>query len=216
MKTNSSNRWIIAIAGIVMQIALGAVYAWSVFRIPLTRSFGWTISEVTLTFTIAIFVLGLAAFLYDFEPRQARRLFEESLQLSGRARAMYATLLVVSGEPARAFEEMAVALTEDPFDANTRQQHVDLYWYAHRIEDALAEARRLQELFPESSTVHFHLAKILFHTGHAEEALQWAQRSAAATGTRSGSVAMSRLSSVRHPGWSSTSSTRTVRRRRMV
>ncbi|HMB81735.1 MAG TPA: OFA family MFS transporter, partial [Vicinamibacterales bacterium] len=44
------------------QVALGAVYAWSVFRIPLTRAFGWTISEVTLTFTIAIFVLGLAAF----------------------------------------------------------------------------------------------------------------------------------------------------------
>jgi OFA family oxalate/formate antiporter-like MFS transporter len=45
-----------------MQIALGAVYAWSVFRTPLTRQFGWTISEVTLTFTISIFVLGIAAF----------------------------------------------------------------------------------------------------------------------------------------------------------
>jgi OFA family oxalate/formate antiporter-like MFS transporter len=56
------NRWVVAVAGVVMQVALGAVYAWSVFRIPLTRSFGWTISEVTLTFTIAIFVLGLAAF----------------------------------------------------------------------------------------------------------------------------------------------------------
>ena len=56
------NRWVIAAAGVVMQIALGAVYAWSVFRIPLTIAFGWTISEVTLTFTIAIFVLGLAAF----------------------------------------------------------------------------------------------------------------------------------------------------------
>ncbi len=128
----------------------------------------------------ALYVLGLAAFLYDFDPRQARRLFEESLQLSGRARAMYATLLVVSGEQPRAFEEMAAALTEDPFDANTRQQHVDLFWYAHRIDEALAEARRLQELFPESSTVHFHLAKILLHTGETEEALQWAQRSAAA------------------------------------
>jgi OFA family oxalate/formate antiporter-like MFS transporter len=55
-------RWSIAVAGVVMQIALGAVYAWSVFRIPLTQAFGWTISEVTLTFTIAIFVLGFAAF----------------------------------------------------------------------------------------------------------------------------------------------------------
>lgn len=45
-----------------MQIALGAVYAWSVFRTPLVREFGWTISEVTLTFTISIFVLGIAAF----------------------------------------------------------------------------------------------------------------------------------------------------------
>lgn len=56
------NRWAIAVAAIFMQIALGAVYAWSVFRIPLSKQFGWTISEVTLTFTIAIFVLGVSAF----------------------------------------------------------------------------------------------------------------------------------------------------------
>jgi len=45
-----------------LQIALGAVYAWSVFRVPLSKQFGWSISEVTLTFTISIFVLGFAAF----------------------------------------------------------------------------------------------------------------------------------------------------------
>jgi OFA family oxalate/formate antiporter-like MFS transporter len=60
MKT--PNRWIIAIAGIFFQVALGAVYAWSVFRVPLAKQFGWTISQVTLTFTISIFVLGFAAF----------------------------------------------------------------------------------------------------------------------------------------------------------
>lgn len=58
-----TNRWAIAAAGVVMQIALGAVYAWSVFRIPLTKQFGWTISQVTLTFTIAILVLGFASFV---------------------------------------------------------------------------------------------------------------------------------------------------------
>jgi len=56
------NRWWIAVAGVLIQVALGAVYAWSVFRIPLAREFGWSISEVTLTFTISIFVLGFAAF----------------------------------------------------------------------------------------------------------------------------------------------------------
>src|SRR5207237_1830926 len=58
----TSNRWVIAIAGVFLQIALGAVYAWSVFRVPLVKQFGWSISEVTLTFTISIFVLGIAAF----------------------------------------------------------------------------------------------------------------------------------------------------------
>ena len=58
----TENRWVIAIAGIFMQVALGAVYAWSVFRVPLAKQFGWSISEVTLTFTISIFVLGIAAF----------------------------------------------------------------------------------------------------------------------------------------------------------
>src|SRR5262245_8028506 len=56
------NRWTIAAAAVVMQVALGSVYAWSVFRIPLTQAYGWTISEVTVAFTLAIFVLGLAAF----------------------------------------------------------------------------------------------------------------------------------------------------------
>jgi MFS transporter, OFA family, oxalate/formate antiporter len=60
MRTN--NRWVIAISGVFLQIALGAVYAWSVFRVPLAKQFGWSISEITLTFTISIFVLGFAAF----------------------------------------------------------------------------------------------------------------------------------------------------------
>ena len=56
------NRWWIAFAGVLLQMALGAVYAWSVFRVPLAKQFHWTISEVTLTFTIAIMVLGFASF----------------------------------------------------------------------------------------------------------------------------------------------------------
>ena len=59
---NGSKRWGIALAGILLQMALGAVYAWSVFRAPLAKQFHWSISQVTLTFTIAIFVLGFAAF----------------------------------------------------------------------------------------------------------------------------------------------------------
>jgi OFA family oxalate/formate antiporter-like MFS transporter len=59
---NKFERWWIAFAGVLLQMALGAVYAWSVFRSPLAKLFHSTISEVTLTFTIAIMVLGFASF----------------------------------------------------------------------------------------------------------------------------------------------------------
>ena len=57
------NRWWIAVAGICMQMALGAAYAWSVFRIPLTKEFGWSITQVTWTFSISWFFLGCFAFV---------------------------------------------------------------------------------------------------------------------------------------------------------
>ena len=52
------NRWRIAVAGVCLQMALGAAYAWSVFRIPLSKEFGWSISQVTLTFAITWFFFG--------------------------------------------------------------------------------------------------------------------------------------------------------------
>ncbi len=57
-----TNRWVIALAGFLMQIVLGAVYAWSVFRNPLIKQFGWSVAQVTLTFTICIFSLSVACF----------------------------------------------------------------------------------------------------------------------------------------------------------
>ena len=59
---NVTNRWIIATAGVVMQVALGAVYAWSVFRVPLSSAYGTGVSAVNTTFSIAILALGFAAF----------------------------------------------------------------------------------------------------------------------------------------------------------
>jgi OFA family oxalate/formate antiporter-like MFS transporter len=54
---------IIAIAGVVMQVALGAVYAWSVFREPLATAYGGaSVTAVNTTFSITIFTLGFAAF----------------------------------------------------------------------------------------------------------------------------------------------------------
>ena len=50
-----------------MQLALGGVYAWSVFVNPLNALHPeWTRTDITLTFTIAIFVLGLGSTVGGF------------------------------------------------------------------------------------------------------------------------------------------------------
>jgi len=59
---NVTNRWLLVAAGVVMQVALGAVYAWSVFRIPLSDAYGTGVSEVNIAFSIALLGLSFAAF----------------------------------------------------------------------------------------------------------------------------------------------------------
>ncbi|HBS60992.1 MAG TPA: oxalate:formate antiporter, partial [Firmicutes bacterium] len=69
------NRWLIALAGIVMQLCLGTVYGWSVFTKPLMAAHGWSNPQVTLAFTICIGFLGLASALggYILDTKGARR-----------------------------------------------------------------------------------------------------------------------------------------------
>lgn len=51
----------IAAAGFCMQLALGAIYGWSVFLKPLQEQFAATRTEVNFTFTITLAVLGITA-----------------------------------------------------------------------------------------------------------------------------------------------------------
>ena len=57
------NRWGIAVAAVVMQICLGAVYGWSVFKIPLIHAEHWTETQVQLTFTLSVAFLGLGTII---------------------------------------------------------------------------------------------------------------------------------------------------------
>ncbi|MBD5634522.1 MAG: OFA family MFS transporter [Candidatus Eremiobacteraeota bacterium] len=58
---STPNRWLIAVAGIVVMICLGTAYSWSSFTQPLIASFRWSNQVTTWTFAIAIFSLGWGA-----------------------------------------------------------------------------------------------------------------------------------------------------------
>lgn len=61
------NRWFIALAAIGLHISIGSVYAWSVLTRPIMVDMGFTLSQTTWTFSLAILMLGLSAgFLGSF------------------------------------------------------------------------------------------------------------------------------------------------------
>ena len=66
------NRWLIPPAALAIHLAIGQVYAFSVFNLPLTRVLGvsesvpgdWRLTDIGWIFSIAIVFLGLSAALF--------------------------------------------------------------------------------------------------------------------------------------------------------
>ncbi|MBM3315005.1 OFA family MFS transporter [candidate division WOR-3 bacterium] len=55
------NRWLVVVGALLIQVSLGAVYIWSVFRTPLLESFKtWTKTQVTLPSQVVLAVFALA------------------------------------------------------------------------------------------------------------------------------------------------------------
>ncbi len=54
------NRWWRVVGGLFMNLALGSLYAWSVFVAPLEKEFGWKRADTSLVFTWAIVVFALS------------------------------------------------------------------------------------------------------------------------------------------------------------
>ena len=61
MKNESSGRWFIAIMGMLLQLVLGTVYAWSFFLKPIIAEYGWSNVQTMWIFSLAILFLGLSA-----------------------------------------------------------------------------------------------------------------------------------------------------------
>lgn len=57
------NRWLMALSAVGVHLCIGSVYAWSVYVKPIQEQLNWTLTDVTISFSIAIFFLGLSAAL---------------------------------------------------------------------------------------------------------------------------------------------------------
>ena len=54
------SRWWRVAGGLSMNLALGTLYAWSVFVAPLEAQFGWKRADTSMVFTIAVSVFALS------------------------------------------------------------------------------------------------------------------------------------------------------------
>ncbi|GGA81070.1 L-lactate MFS transporter [Ornithinibacillus halotolerans] len=68
------NRWLIAASALGVHLSIGSAYAWSVFTNPMIDTYGWTQTQVSTAFSIAIFFLGFsAAFMGRFVEKNGPR-----------------------------------------------------------------------------------------------------------------------------------------------
>ena len=72
----TKNKWLIVLAAIGIHISIGSVYAWSVLTRPIMQAMGFTLQQVTWTFSLAILFLGTSAgflgtYVERFGPRKS-------------------------------------------------------------------------------------------------------------------------------------------------
>lgn len=68
------NKWLIVLAAIGIHISIGSVYAWSVLTRPIMETMGFSLQQVTWTFSLAILFLGTSAgFLGTYVERMGPR-----------------------------------------------------------------------------------------------------------------------------------------------
>jgi MFS transporter, OFA family, oxalate/formate antiporter len=100
------NRWLIAASAVGIHISIGSVYAWSVISKPMIAEYGWTLKQVSLTFSIAICCLGLSAaflgrFVEQYGPRKSGTvsaiLFGAGLMTAGLGCHYRSLLLLYAG-----------------------------------------------------------------------------------------------------------------------
>ena len=66
MSYRIKNKWVVTFGAILVQIAIGALYAWSLFNQPLSKAYGWELSNVVTTYSISLAAFSLSTITSQF------------------------------------------------------------------------------------------------------------------------------------------------------
>lgn len=63
MNYRITNKWIVVFGAILAQLAIGALYAWSLFNQPISKAYGWELHNVVTTYSISLASFSLATII---------------------------------------------------------------------------------------------------------------------------------------------------------
>jgi serine/threonine protein kinase len=146
---------------------------------PLARAEYQKALEIDPMLPEALVGLAAIAMLYDYNWKEADRLFAMALTrgpLPGGARARYGQFLYWTGRPEAAVKETEGALQADPLNLTLRFLLALVLLAAGRGEDGAGELRHILDLDDKFHLAHFFMSLTYLVRGAIEEALASAER----------------------------------------
>jgi TolB-like protein/Tfp pilus assembly protein PilF len=145
---------------------------------PLARAAVEKALSIDPTLPDALATLGTIAALYDYDWKEAERLFKSATArdpVPPRVRTSYAFYLHSLGQSARAIEELERSLEEDPLNLQARILLGFAFLVAGRDADAAEQCRRMLELDDHHYMAYYQLSILHAQQGRLAEATQAAE-----------------------------------------
>jgi adenylate cyclase len=146
---------------------------------PLARAAAEKALRIDPTLPDALATLGTIAALFDYDWKEADRLFRRAMsgeRIPPRVRQAYAFYLHSLGQSARAIEELERSLEEDPLNIHARIALEFALLVGGRASDAARECQRILELDENHYMAYFLFSIFYAQQGKLVEAVQSAER----------------------------------------
>jgi adenylate cyclase len=136
--------------------------------------------EIDPSLASAHAALGWAAMCYDWDLNTSEQHFLRSISLNpnySTAHHWYGMLLAQRGDFDKAVAEIKTARDLDPLSPIVNADVAWVYYFARRFDDAVHQCRKMVEVEPDFSVIHWNLGQSLREKGMLNEAIAAFRRS---------------------------------------
>jgi TolB-like protein/DNA-binding winged helix-turn-helix (wHTH) protein/Tfp pilus assembly protein PilF len=117
--------------------------------------------------------LGELAFYYEWNWPKAEREYQRAIQLDpNSARDSYAIFLMAMGKTEQGLTEMKKSHQLDPTSEMENVTSTYVFYLAHRYDEAIAQAKKTLQLYPNSHSIYYWLGQCYERKGMNDKAVE--------------------------------------------